>query len=206
MTNRAEENINPGLDIEVWSPKLTPKQIEIIKSPHSLAISVGQDVAKDIARMSELDSQEFGHRYGMDYSEALRYLVYNLRSAACVLRDKMTGIIEGFTIAIPARDAYFQNGTYSNRESEEDVAYIVTTVISPEHRGKGNVGILMRQLEKELKNKGFNFIDRDAKDLRHEGGESYADKIVRQSGDKIVINQKIPDTPLGPQRYIRIKI
>ncbi|MCB9800850.1 MAG: hypothetical protein H6773_01595 [Pseudomonadales bacterium] len=205
MKNKKEILNVPSLRVEVWSPNLTQSQIDKIKLPFRLPLVLTDEVMNDIRRMSEMDTDEFGNRYGMNYNEAAEYVVYNLNSVVCVLRDEMTGVIEGFTIAIPARDAYQYNDVYSDRTHENNIAYVVSTVIDPKLRGLKLVGKLMQKLEKTLKSKGYRFIDRDARDVDLDGLGSYADKIIKNAGKKVVINQKF-DTPLGPQRYIRTRI
>lgn len=204
-----QELFNQQLVVEVWDPQLTQAQIQSIASfPGRRTIpgnSVKDSVRNDISTMSELDSQEFGSRFGMDLSEAIGYLIYNLKSVTCVLRDRKTGKIEGFTIAIPARDAYIGNSNYSYRNYDDKTVYIVTTVLDPKIRGQKQVARLMVELEKELRAKGYKFIDRDASDKKQLGARSYADKVIIQAGDRVV-HQKAFDTPIGPQRYIKMRL
>lgn len=196
-----EEVLNQKLEVEIWDPQLTQSQKDRILSPFSVAVPLKDTVKRDIERMAALDSQEFGDEYG----EAVWYLIYNLNSTVCVLRNRETKQIDGFTLTIPAKDAYQLNKMYSSRDDDETVAYVFSTVLAPEVRGQKQVKRLMEALEKELRAKGYKFIDRDAKDIKEPGKKSYADKVVAQAGDRVV-HQETHETAIGPQRYIRMTL
>lgn len=199
-----QELLNQQLVVEIWDPQLTQAEKEMVTSYSSIAVILKDSVRADLERMSELDLQEFGVRFGMDYSKAADYLVYTPNSVACVLRNQETQQIEAFTIALAARDAYAMAG-YSDRSAEDTIAYIATTVVDPKMRGQKQVNRLMTALEEKLREKGYIYIDRDANDTKQAGGRSYADSIIAQAGDRMV-HQEAVQTQLGPQRYIRMKL
>lgn len=59
----------------------------------------------------------------------------------------------------------------------------------------------MEMLEEALREKGYKFLDTDAK-----SDTGFADKMVSKYGEKVVFAQPSVHTMWGQQRYIRIRL
>lgn len=113
---------------------------------------------------------------------------------AILLRDQATAAIVGFTYAMPIGDMD------KNRDNEsEETAYIGATILHHSYRGHHLVGDMIGSLETELRNRGFEFIERDAV-VNHD----YAAKIERHYGDRIVKKSKPHKSKYGPQVFFKI--
>ncbi len=124
----------------------------------------------------------------MGFSEyMMKSLFKNERNLNGLLRDKNNRIIGYTSITI----------------NDDGVsAYIMNIAIDPKHQGKGNVGILMRDMKRELKKQGIKYLIRDSV---VENG--YADKIERHYGDRIIRSKTYEhDSSWGRQRHFEIKL
>lgn len=132
---------------------------------------------------------------GLAYTENLFAADFSQpRATIILLRDPSKKII-GYTYALPI------NADKPEREEEKDETAIVdSTAIDPQYQGKGLVGKLIGELEKELIRKGFRFMERDAAIPN-----GYADTVQRHYGDR-VIESRDHDSKYGPQRFFRIKL
>jgi len=182
-----ETNSNQKCVAEVWSPNQAETQI-----------------IEDLHQISEIDLSIFGPDYGWNYDTARKYIVDSPKSCTIVLRDPLTKDIIGYTVAVPTTSVY-RSRTYRNRRAAQNVAYIANTAIKAEYRGQHLTQEMMELLERELRNMGYEFVDRDAADESIDGKPSYAEKVIKNNVDRIQFESSW-NTPLGRQRYIRMSI
>ncbi len=102
--------------------------------------------------------------------------------------------IGGFTVAAG------MGGIAANRR-ERETAYIVDTVIRRELRGRALVGLLMQMVERELKERGFRFLERHAAIAN-----GYADSIRRHYGPRIIREAGPQPSEWGEQMFFRIRL
>ena len=140
-----------------------------------------------------LEREAFGDKAFADaYIEAD---FMNKKNTIALLKDG-EGVI-GFTYARPLGEADEPPG----RESEfAETAYIWDTVIGERYRGRRLIGILMTALEKELKTKGYSFIERTAT-----VANDYAAHIAKQYGDRVIRSEPV-ETKYGKQVFFRIRL
>lgn len=142
--------------------------------------------------------------FGKDGAEDFDFLERAFHDEKCViavLKDGFGNLV-GHSVTTPIHDE--EVPTRHNPEKRKDdhtTAYIHSTAILPEHRGKKLVGRLIDLLEEELRRKGFQYVERDA---AIENG--YADSIERHYGDRIVASYDHVHPKHGPQRFFRIKL
>ncbi len=111
----------------------------------------------------------------------------NPKIIAIILEDANKEII-GFSFGFPINNSTF---------------FIYDTAIKKDFQGKRLISKIMKLLEKELKDRGFKYIEREA-----EVNNGYSDKI-RQHYGKRIIEEGIPhdsDYSNGKQIFFRIKI
>ena len=76
-------------------------------------------------------------------------------------------------------------------------AYIMETIITPTEQSKKYVGILMKKLEKELRELGYLYLARSAAI-----NNGYADKILHFYNDRILGSKQVYDINFGEQMFI----
>ncbi len=82
------------------------------------------------------------------------------------------------------------------RPASPDTVGIHLTRIHPELRGQGLVGVLMETLEEELRERGYQYMERHAV-----VDNGYADKVERHYKERIVFSEDE-----GKTRFFRIRI
>ena len=160
------------------------------------------EIKKDIL---EIENDAFGEE-AFD-EEMFKEDFENPESVVVLLRDTSTNRVIGFTYAQPTTSVY--PGSYPERKSSDDTAYVADTVIHPEYRGKGFLKILMNNLESELLKRGYTFMERDSADDRtnlKEGEETFADKIKKNNLDKIIAEKRWSSEEYGMQRFFRMRL
>lgn len=139
-----------------------------------------------------LEKDAFGDKAFSDDEIAKDFL--SARNTTVLLKDE--GEVVGFTYARPLDEA-----GEPDRESEaHETAYVWDTIIDKRYRGKGLIGSLMGELEKELKRKGYSFIERTAV-----VANDYAAHIAKRYGDRIITSEPV-ETKYGKQVFFRIKL
>jgi ribosomal protein S18 acetylase RimI-like enzyme len=118
----------------------------------------------------------------------------NTKNTIVVLSDGERVI--GFTYARSLDEA-----DEPGREKEvNETVYIWDTVIKKEYRGRHLVGLIMNELENELRKKGYLFIERVAA-----VANNYAAGILKHYGDRIIATEN-RETKYGPQTFFRIRL
>lgn len=151
----------------------------------------------NVARaLEEIETMNFGHQ-----GFTADYIMHELRNKSGVVVILLDGdVVVGYTSAMEAEDLYTSNSYYYGRD-HESVAYNTNSSIHPDYQHKGHIWKMMDLLEGALREKGYKFLDTDAKsDL------GFADKMVSKYGERIVFAQPPARTMWGHQRYIRIKL
>jgi hypothetical protein len=149
-------------------------------------------------RVNAIERQAFG-TMGFD-EEFLKEDFIHPDTTVVLLKDNIRNELIGYTYAKPVMICYPEDDVFSDRPLRTDTAYIFSTAICKEEQGKGYVGILMKELEYELWNKGFRYLERDA---AVENG--YADKIRKVYKGRI-IKEHTHDSEFGKQVYFRIRL
>lgn len=137
-------------------------------------------VAQDIV---EIERECFGDNGWSP--ETLEKEFMKAENIAVYVLEEMQNIIVGYTIAEPR---------------DKKTAYVSSTAIRPEWQKRGYLGLMMGRLERELKYRGFNYMERDASI-----DNGYADSIEKHYGDRVV-DKNDHDSDFGRQRFFRIDI
>lgn len=133
--------------------------------------------------LMDIEDKAFNGR-GFSLGE-MKWLFEDDRAVNYLLKNNQTGKIIGYT-------SVQLNG---------DTAYIANTAIIPTEQHKGYVGLLMREVENELRSRGVLYLERDA---AVENG--YADKIQKNYKDRIIEEPSERMSPWGVQRHFKIKL
>lgn len=114
---------------------------------------------------------------------------------AVILVEKETMKVIGFSYAV-------KGGLGHNLSSiqKEYTAYIEDTVIDKAYRGMGLVGLIMDKLEKELIQKGYKYLERDAK-----VENNYATNIQKHYQGKI-LESFAHNSRYGEEIFFRIQL
>jgi ribosomal protein S18 acetylase RimI-like enzyme len=189
-SNTSEQISNQHYAIEVWDVASLDKE----------------SLTKDMVAISSIDQEAFGNEHGLNVAGTIEFFRLFPDAITIVIRDSDSEKKEivGFSIVEPL-ETVFTDDVYVGRVPSTNTAYITKTAIALEHRGKHLVEQIMARLESELKQKGFQFIERDASTFTEEGKESYADQIIKHNPDRIIHTQ-LHDSPLGPQLFIRMRL
>ncbi|MBI4599955.1 hypothetical protein HY732_03455 [Candidatus Uhrbacteria bacterium] len=124
----------------------------------------------------------------------------NPDSVTVLLKDAQSDQILGYTTAIPVRDWYREDPRMRKRQIYPETAYIPMTFIARAYQHRGLIEPLMSTMEQALIDRGYRFIERDARVV---GG--YADAIGRHYGDRIV-SSEVRKTNVGPLAHFRIML
>jgi ribosomal protein S18 acetylase RimI-like enzyme len=111
------------------------------------------------------------------------------RNIVALLRSTDSDAIIGFSYAKPLDD------------ERERTAFIWDTVIREEFRHKHLVGVLMQCLEAELKERGYEYLEREAAIAN-----GYAENISKHYKGRIVEQGKPHDSIYGQQIFFRIRL
>src|SRR3989338_6170917 len=137
------------------------------------------DVKDDVMKIEGLAIDGKGYE-----EDIMREDFENPQAVIILLRNKDSQQIIGYVDATPA---------------SEEVINIDSTALNPEYQRYGLVWEMMKELDEELKKRGYKYMTRDAK---IEGG--YAASVERFYGERIV-EKSDHDSDYGPQRYMKIK-
>ena len=119
--------------------------------------------------------------------------------AIVLMRDEQTGEIIGYTYA-GQEDAEDRRKDVPREDTGEKTAYVYNTALHSEYQGHHLVGKLMEILEKELKKRGFEFLERDSA-VRN----NYAANIKKSYGDRVIYEEP-HDSKWGQQIFFRIRL
>jgi GNAT superfamily N-acetyltransferase len=147
-------------------------------------------IAGDVMR---IEREAFGRGA---FEEAYLRSEFEAPENAAVLLQRDGVVVAGFTLAGPIDR--FDQGRY--RESKE-TAYISDTVIEATARGQRWIAVLMEGLERELRRRGYRFVERHAA-----VANGYAGKISRAYGDRVVCRGRPLPSEWGPQAFFRIRL
>lgn len=174
-------------------PENEEERIMCTTEVYDLGITPWDEIKKDIVRIETVSSGEGGGLEEEDLKEAFE----NPDTVAILLRNA-EGTIVGFTFAEPTENVYTKKD-YPRRERSKDTVYISDSTIDPDYQHQGFIGPMMEQLESQLVEKGYKFIERDSADTENEDGESYADKITK-------IYEGRHRSTYGKQAFFRTKL
>ena len=160
------------------------------------------EIKEDILRV---EISAFGEEKAFD-EEMLQEAFENPDSIVIMTRDAKTNRIVGFTYAEPTVTAYPEE--YPERETRTDTAYISDSAFEDLYQGHGLISPMMEELENQLVQRGFSFMERDSADSKRDESfneETYAQKIRKNYGNRIV-KEEFHDSEYGPQVFFRIKL
>jgi hypothetical protein len=116
-----------------------------------------------------------------------------------ITRDTVTNKVVGFTYAEPVETVY-RKEFHPEREKLPNTAYIQNTAIDQGYIGHRLVGPMIQRLERELIDKGFEYVERDAV-----VAQNYAANIQKNYRERIVLAQP-HESRWGAQVFFRIKL
>lgn len=148
-------------------------------------------IRDDILR---IENEQFGD--GAFQDDYLGHEFGDPANTAVVLRDEATSRVAGFTYAVPIGLIEWDRVLESR-----DTAYICDTALGAAYQGRRLIAPMMAALERELRRRGYQFLERDAA-----VSNGYAAKIERAYGDRIVVQGEPRDSEYGPQVFFRIRL
>lgn len=149
------------------------------------------------AALEDIETLNFGNN-GFTRSFINYELTYRYGAAVILLDDEK---VVGYTAAIEASETYCGMDAHYYGRDHEAVAYNTNSSIHPDYQHKGYIWQMMEILEEALREKGFRFLDLDA---RSETG--FAAKVVSHYSDRVLFAKEPVSTMWGQQRYIRIHL
>lgn len=176
-----------GRDREV-SQASSPRLRAELFDPESIA---WDRIAPDVIR---IEREQFGD--GAFDEEYLADEFTDPENTVVVLIDTVSERVAGFTYVVPAS---LMDRVHSSHK--KGTAYVCDTAIDFAHQGRGLVGAMMTVLEKQLRRRGYRYLERDA---AVENG--YAAKIERAYVGRIVTQGEPQLTEYGLQVFFRIDL
>jgi len=141
-----------------------------------------------------IERQQFGE--GAFDDEYLREVFEDPESVAVLLLAGDSARVVGFTCAVP------EGKLDPEREAESDeTAHIVDTVIEASYQGRGLIGQLMSVLERELRDAGYWYLEREAAVTN-----GYAATIDRAYTGRIIERKGPYESEWGLQVFFRIRL
>lgn len=182
-----EENINPAVNLENQDALMGRCLSEIFQP-----VKETWNVVKD--QIVAIENENFAdHCFE---PELLENDFTNPRNTIVLSKDKESDKIIGFVYAQPIEDVE------ENREKEAgETAYISDTAILKAYQGHHLVGPMMQLLEKELKKRGYKFVERHSR-----VANNYAANVAKSYKERIVQQGEPADSEWGQQVFFRIKL
>lgn len=171
------------------------REIEIAHLPQPEILNIQEvsweQIREDIMRVEQEAFADTGFS-----EEELREMIYDAPNGTTIIQRDLTGRIIAYTSAMAI------SWDYPERETEDaETAYIESTAIATDYQNHGLVAKLMTALEDELRRKGFQYVERDA---RVENG--WADSVGRHYAGRIIGEPELHDSDWGPQKHFRISL
>ncbi|HEX8964878.1 MAG TPA: GNAT family N-acetyltransferase [Patescibacteria group bacterium] len=171
------------------------REIEIAHLPQPEILNIQEvsweQIREDIMRVEQEAFADTGFS-----EEELREMIYDAPNGTTIIQRDLTGRIIAYTSAMAI------SWDYPERETEDaETAYIESTAIATDYQNYGLVAKLMTALEDELRRKGFQYVERDA---RVENG--WADSVERHYAGRIIGEPELHDSDWGPQKHFRISL
>lgn len=127
--------------------------------------------------------------------EVLKADFLDSKNTIVLLKNTELKEIIGFAYAKP-----FEPETEDSPAKPGETAWMWDTIIQKEYRGRNLLGVMMSTLEKELKKRGFKYLERNAL-----VANNFAENISKHYKDRIIKSFPL-DSRWGPQVFFRIKL